>query len=111
MSWYVKYDPATKIAELVYTGRITSEELIASVAERIQVQKQHSTILTLTDASQIERLDIDILDIHNLPARLYGSAEVNRETHLALLPPQRCKGNCTPLCKRLSQSRLDCADI
>ena len=87
MSWSVKYDSVTRIAELVYTGRVTSEELMASVAERIRVQKQHGTILTLTDASQIEYLDIDILDIHSLPARLYDSAEVNRETRLALLPP------------------------
>ena len=87
MTWSVKYDPVTKIAELTYTGRITREELIASVAERIRVQKQHGTILTLTDASQIEYLDVDILDIHDLPAKLYDSAEVNRATRLALLPP------------------------
>ncbi len=90
MPWTVEYNPVTKIVEVVYRGRVTARELNEAATERIRLQKQHSTLLVLADASRTEHLAAKIFDVHNLPEQLYVSAKADRTTHIAVvLPPSQ----------------------
>ena len=85
MSWAVEYDPVTKIIEVIFVGRVTSEELKAAATERIRLQEQHDTLFVLINASRIEQLVAGIFGAHSLPARLYNSAKMDKGTYGSLI--------------------------
>ena len=88
MTWSIKFDSVTNIVEIVLSGLVTAEELTEAATERIRLQKEHGTSLTLADASQIAKLEAGILDVHKLPAEIYKSVHADRTTNIALVSPR-----------------------
>ena len=84
MSWSVKYDQTTKIVEVIYSGTVTQEELKNSVIERLRIQNEYKSFFVLIDCSHVERNSGGILDVHDLPDKIYENEKINRRTCHAL---------------------------
>jgi len=84
MPWSVKYDQRTKIVEVIYSGTVTQEELKNAIIERLRIQNQHKSFFVLIDCSQVERNAGGILDVHDIPEKIYEIEKVNRRTCHAL---------------------------
>jgi len=87
MAYTLKFNPTLKIVELVFTGRLTAQESREATSEAIALGKKYGDADALVDAMDIE-LDVSILDLVDLPDRLYVEEDMSRRIRVAVVSPR-----------------------
>lgn len=90
MSWDIKYNEDSQIIEISYTGDVTGMDLHEAATKRLSMQKKTGAKLILADAS-LTRSNPPIMDIYELPDRLYSDNKAIRDSRIAFVLPKNKK--------------------
>ena len=91
MSWHINYNEEYRIIEITYSGNVTGQDIHEAAVKRISLQKEKGTNLVLADASQSQE-DPHLIDVYNLPEKVYPEHNVRRDTRIAFILPTQSKG-------------------
>ncbi|BBO78766.1 hypothetical protein DSCW_61830 [Desulfosarcina widdelii] len=87
MAYTLKFNRTLKIVELVFSGRLTAQESREATSKAIALGKEYGDADALVDAMEVE-LDVSIIDLLDLPERLYVEEEMNRRIRVAVVSPR-----------------------
>jgi len=87
MPWKVTHAPSLHMSEVVFSGKVTGSELRAAASRRISLEKETHCNAILVDASNLE-LAATLVDVLDLPDRLYTDEEASRQSLIALVQPK-----------------------
>ena len=69
-----------------HTGSLKDEDLRSITAAIVKVAREHRVIIALLDFTRMN-FAADIVDVFNVPARIYPEFNVSRSAHIAVLLP------------------------
>ena len=90
MPFSLRHSSETNIADLVFDGTVTADDVRESTAQCIALQRQFSVlnfIISVDDADVF----VSAAVLSSLPAREYREQEVRRSTRVAILRPRHPK--------------------
>lgn len=89
MSWNITHNRSLDIVEIEYTGIITGVDIETAATQRITLMNKTKTNGALIDTSSVTYFTGSILDIYNLPYRLYSQECADITMKIALICPTK----------------------
>jgi hypothetical protein len=94
MAWDVEYQ-AHLYVEYLLTGRVSGRDLKEAASKGITMAKKHDTVLHLINIKKAEaaKADMPLIDIFELPSKVYFNEGLNRRSRFAVVlpkPPKVC---------------------
>jgi hypothetical protein len=89
MPWNLTHNRLLDIVEIEYTGIITGADIESAATQRITLMNKTKTNKTLIDTSSVKYFTGSILDIYNLPYKLYDLQCADRTMKIALICPSK----------------------
>lgn len=87
MPYTVEFDADLRMVVATHTGAMEAKDLRGLTAAIVALARKHRVIIALLDFTRMN-FAADIIDIFNVPARVYPEFNVSRSAHIAvLLPP------------------------
>ena len=86
MPFTVQFDADLRMVVATHTGALKAEDLRGITAALVKVASEHRVIIALLDFTQM-KFAADIVDIFNVPARIFPEFNVSRSAHIAVLLP------------------------
>ncbi|MBN1378896.1 MAG: STAS/SEC14 domain-containing protein [Gammaproteobacteria bacterium] len=90
MPYTLNYNHSLQLVEVVYTGKVTADELRESTSKAIALGKKHGDADALVDGTEMELVasSVDLLD---LPAHQYEAEKMSRRVRVAFVLPKLSK--------------------
>ena len=82
----LREDAGLGIVEVIFTGTITAQDMRASTAEAIALQKRTGAVNFLLNADGWD-LKASLVDIYDLPTKTYWQEDLDRRTRIAVMLP------------------------
>ena len=87
MAWQVDFDADLKIVELSFAGNVTGPELVEAAAARIEFGGDNGTEKYLIDAEKMLAPKSTIMDVLEIPEKLYFDKGMKRTSCIAVVAP------------------------
>ena len=82
----VEFDADLRMVVATHSGAMEAKDLRGITAAIVAVAREHRVIIALLDFTRMN-FAADIVDIFNVPARVYPEFKVSRSAHIAVLMP------------------------
>lgn len=88
MAWTIEYQPDSRIVEVRFSGAVSGPELKEAAVARIEFGKQKSAHRFLVDAAEMRASKSTILDVLEIPAKVYADSRMDRASNIAVIQPK-----------------------
>ena len=85
MAWEVKYLPENSIIEVIYSDFVTTSDVQQAVQERVSLQNETNSNIVLVDTKKANNTDVSIVNLFDLPSKLFIDEKANRNTKMSLV--------------------------
>jgi hypothetical protein len=88
MAWTIVFDASTQVVELSFRGLVTGPELQEAATARIELGKDKGVCRYVIDATNMVAPKSTILDVLDIPVRMYAEKGMDRAAWIAVVAPR-----------------------